>query len=699
MPNSSGRTRRVTKLVLGALVALAGTTQTIAPPQAASAASSTDLFSPIDWARDPGVQGEIGNLTPSREIELEAYGANPDDGKDDRPALVAAIAEARSLGGAVIHLPAGELHIDGRVNLADGVVIRGAGSERTRVVFTSNSDSGFQIGGGYPQQAGPDAPATVTTAITGRLGTTRLVVEDGSALTPGMLAHLTVGDQIRPSNRAGQVVEILETHSLGTGNQTELVLEEALSDDFAGFTVAGFTPIRGAGIEDLTLGPDDGVEITHLILLRGSADSWVTNIDSFDALKAHVMVRYSYHCEVAGNRFSDALDHGDGGRGYGVNVANRTTGCLIEDNDFELLRHSMLLQDGAVGNVVAFNRSGDARHINFPDGGPADISFHSYAVANLVEGNVVERIHLNDAGVPGPYNTILRNCLTSGPVTLDGPTRDERVIGNAMFGSNDELRSRLMPAFETLDNPRPYLLYNDVFDEDGVLILDPSDNLTLHQNWYQGDRFGSDLGVGTSTPDSFYGSSFAPILDDPSTVETSCQNVISEPVVEEPPVVDHPVEEPPVAEPEPPVVDPPVVDPPVVDDVTPPEATGEVKTGRGRNSNKVTIKGIATDDQAVDYVRVSVRDSESGLYLQEGLTTFGAEIYYIEVAVPSDGKFAAPGFYLSTGTYEITVEAVDSAGNVQTTPDLSSLTIDQVQKNGKNRAKLNKALVEDLREN
>jgi len=100
-------------------------------------------------------------------------------------------------------------------------------------------------------------------------------------------------------------------------------------------------------------------------------------------------------------------------------LENHTTNCLVEDNLFTTLRHSIIVQTGANRNVFGYNHSWIREWETWtatPDIGTADISIHAnYPYANLFEGNLVELIWADDDhGANGPYNTFVRNQVELG---------------------------------------------------------------------------------------------------------------------------------------------------------------------------------------------------------------------------------------------------------------------------------------------
>ncbi len=432
-----------------------------------------------DWAADPGVRLDIVNWRPTTRIEATSFGVVADDGVDDSGAIAAALASLGA-GGGVVSLPSGELHISSTINLSDGQVLAGAGRDATRLTFTANNVAGVELGGGYPRDGGVVA--------SGQPGTRSLTIRTNQPPSVGQHALLRGGSS--PTGEGGQIVEV--TGVSPSGSDWTIDIADALAQDLTGAAFSPFDAGQGMGLENLSMAPAAGVNVDYHIVLRHSANSWVTGVTSEFATRSHIYSRQSYRCEVRENTLVEATNKGDGGQGYGLNIANNTTGCLFMQNQLSLLRHSMLLHGGATANVVAYNVSTEPRHPNFTNGGPADMSFHGYAVANLVEGNVIQRVQLTDAGTAGADNTIVRNCITSGPPTLkNGPVRAV-LVGNTLLGSNATLQQTVMPPVEWSDS-RVYTT-SSLFDDDGILIDGTAPDLLIDGNWFAGTV------TGTATP-------------------------------------------------------------------------------------------------------------------------------------------------------------------------------------------------------
>ncbi|MDY0170300.1 MAG: right-handed parallel beta-helix repeat-containing protein [Thermoguttaceae bacterium] len=86
-----------------------------------------------NWSR-VGVDGGIPHAAAAATID--EFGGRPDDGLDDSAALAAACLQVGAAGGGAVLLGPGTYHLDHPVNIHhNNVVIRGAGMDRTKIVF------------------------------------------------------------------------------------------------------------------------------------------------------------------------------------------------------------------------------------------------------------------------------------------------------------------------------------------------------------------------------------------------------------------------------------------------------------------------------------------------------------------------------------------------------------------------------------
>ncbi len=209
----------------------------------------------------------------------------------------------------------------------------------------------------------------------------------------------------------GQMVEIEQV----SGNQIHIRNPIRIDYDLSLQPEVGkFNPTKNAGIENLSMErmsqPENGLNFN--VYFQFAVNCWVKNVEGKRSAGSHVQVEQSSNIKVSGSYFHDSFEYsGSGTKGYGVILSVHAGECLVENNIFRNLRHSLMLKQGANGNVVAYNYSNQPRRSEFISNYSGDISFHGhYPFANLVEGNIVQNIIIDKYwGESGADNTIFRN--------------------------------------------------------------------------------------------------------------------------------------------------------------------------------------------------------------------------------------------------------------------------------------------------
>jgi tetratricopeptide (TPR) repeat protein len=318
---------------------------------------------------------------------------------------------------ACIELSAGSYNLINSLVLKSGTVLKGISAENTILNFSSQK--GIIIGN---SDTSSDDTIAVSSGLT--KGSTTLNLASSSGLSAGDILILSVNSQsvhnhvldapdlnscIYHNERfVGQVIRIQ------TVNSSSIIFDDPLHMDFSDFpdpTVVRIAhPTINVGVENLKI---TGSDCDWFIWFNRAHNCYLKDIETYQPDYMHIYSQYSSHLEISGSYIHDAIHFGDASGGYGVSLGFLTTSCKIEDNQFEHLRHAMIVHGGANGNVFGYNRSWDQYSLdtsgtrNFI----GDIDLHGhYPFANLFEGNICERIDITDwYGASGPYNTFFRN--------------------------------------------------------------------------------------------------------------------------------------------------------------------------------------------------------------------------------------------------------------------------------------------------
>ncbi|SDL09249.1 glycosyl hydrolase family 28-related protein [Streptomyces indicus] len=137
-------------LLGGAVAVVAGVTVGATPASAAARPEVAELWreftrNPFDHPQIPYVgragcaRGSRTRPRPRVRANVLAYGAKSDGSEDAAPAINRAIAAAGEAGGGTVLVPPGTYRIDGIIRIGhSGVVLRGAGSGRTKLLATKH---------------------------------------------------------------------------------------------------------------------------------------------------------------------------------------------------------------------------------------------------------------------------------------------------------------------------------------------------------------------------------------------------------------------------------------------------------------------------------------------------------------------------------------------------------------------------------
>lgn len=425
--SSGGRPREIRSLAQG-LVALAVLTVT----GVSVVLGNPPTIRELRWDR-VGLDGSPPNFT--NVLNVKQYGATGNGTTDDTVAINTAI--LRAPDRSVVYLPAGTYRLTQPLYLKPYMILRGAGAVLTSLLFEGTGTVDRCIG--IIRWDGQQSTVYVTPTDGMGLGSTEVTVSSVADFRPGDILEIeedndpawNLNDEWQ-QRLAGQInrIRTVDTVNLRLG------LDRPLRH---GFTVRRnprlrrLSTINNVGVENLfirRMDPANG----YTIEMKYAVRCWVRNVESYKTYKAHVWMDRAYECEVRQSYFHDSYVLGREGQGYGVGSGKRTSDCLVEDNVFRQLRHSMIVGIGANGNVYGFNYSTD-RAIDPVNGTvQADLSVHgNYVFMNLFEGNIVEDADVPDWYWPlGPGNTLFRNRIANIGTAVSVGSSHQNFIGNVL---------------------------------------------------------------------------------------------------------------------------------------------------------------------------------------------------------------------------------------------------------------------------
>jgi hypothetical protein len=409
----------------------------------------------VDWK--PGIPGGIPSRTTiCSTINAATYGNGVTDAT---AAFQAAINSCPA--GQVIYIPEGTYRLTNTLTISKGIVLRGAGPDKTRLISSSPSQAimfngGGQLGyidivSGYNRGSTSMTLATVNP----RFGSYNWPVSVGSYLVIDQ-ENSDNSTTVIPSDEGhegacqycgfsrcstnhsiycpegyggacdggrgiceggyrsvGQMIKVTAMNGNTITFEPELYWNFTARGEPKVILIYPNAMIEYAGIEDFYITGGNG----NSIEMDGCAYCWVKNIESFNTTQRHFHSYFSYKMEIRDNYFHDAQCF-TGNYGYGISLMAFTTDTLVENNLFDWLHDPIAQSVGGGGNVISYNY---AAHQKFTWPTCADLTnaimpticHHGrHPSYNLFEGNVGEAFWSDFIHGESSHVTLYRNRLT-----------------------------------------------------------------------------------------------------------------------------------------------------------------------------------------------------------------------------------------------------------------------------------------------
>ncbi len=385
----------------------------------------------FDW-QNSGCEASKPTLL---NVNVNALGFNNTGTVDNTTLLQNRINKHQSDTQLLIFFPAGTYLFKKTINLKSNITLAGEGATKTRFIFDN-----LGIGNLFEISA---SQSNSFSSIPGELKIHAKSIVSDSLLTPNAYYELLVdGNGLATSDWAlNSVAQIFKVDSIKT--KTSFISSE-LKLNFGGLKnprIRKIIPIHDVHFRffkierlDKTTGQTNNFNFSY------SVNCSMLGVESFKSNMSHLTFSKSYRNSVSDCYFHHAFDYGGGGKAYGVELSYSASNCLVENNIFDNLRHSVLIQSGANGNVISGNYSINPfwTEAILPANSAGELVLHgNYTFANLFEGNQVGNIVVdNSHGINGPGNVFYRNRAELWGIFMNtGAGNSTHFIGNENTGS------------------------------------------------------------------------------------------------------------------------------------------------------------------------------------------------------------------------------------------------------------------------
>tara|TARA_B110000503_G_C7153309_1_gene416160 strand:- start:897 stop:2666 length:1770 start_codon:yes stop_codon:yes gene_type:complete len=395
-----------------------------------SISQTIPTYRTVDWT-EAGIVSQ--QVNPSLTINFISSGG-VGNGTTANDSVFNTILNSINQGdSAIIYFPHGNYLFNQSLNLRSNIFLVGQSSDSSFLTFDLNGS------GDLIKFSGSSSIDTAHLIAPVSKGSNYLSFSSSNLFNAGDFIQLIDNDTAKikstwAAESSGQIVRVVSIN--GSTIQVNKKIRRYYSLNDRPY-IKRLNMIENNKIESLSITRlDSTVGQTSNINFNYSYNSKINCIKSYNCNFSHIEINYSSNIEVEGSYFQDSYGYGSGGRAYGIVLQFTTGDCFVYNNKFNHLRHSMIMQAGANGNVIAYNYSTNPfwTGTNLPSDAAGDLVLHgNYVYANLFEGNSVQNIVIdNSHGINGPYNTFFRNRVNSYGIVMNTPeeTDTANFVGN-----------------------------------------------------------------------------------------------------------------------------------------------------------------------------------------------------------------------------------------------------------------------------
>jgi PKD repeat protein len=460
--------------------------------QSVAVSSESDLFTlpndrKIDWSKAgvwyggaKGIPTYPVGITINTDTPSNQYYCDPSGTTDCTTKLRAALA-ACPAGYAVLIPTAGTYRVSGTLSIRSGVVLRGptTSGAPTAIIKNYSNNLLFSFQGGSNDvvtniTAGyAKGSSTVTVASSSGFAVGDLVLIDQDN-DPSLVSNSGSEGTCTWCGRNNGTRSVGEIKTITAINGNTITIDRPLYWNFS-LTynpqmvrkATASTKIKNAGLEYLGITASTSQTDGGFVDFRYAEYCWVQKCNIYNCYGQDCVALsyYSKGCEIRDNYIHDTpTGYFHSSAGYALDIYAWTTDNLIENNIIENVHSPCTIGSmGGAGNVIGYNWLRYGTHDPNPNWWMKSSGTHGcHTYMNLFEGNVIEKVGLDNTWGSGSHNVLFRNHITGDN---RGRTQELSVVYvNALnyyhsFVANILSHSGASGLYETANNLDKYAIW------------------------------------------------------------------------------------------------------------------------------------------------------------------------------------------------------------------------------------------------
>ncbi|MGB0431574.1 MAG: T9SS type A sorting domain-containing protein [Bacteroidia bacterium] len=345
--------------------------------------------------------GNYSKINSSKTVHINDFESNNNGSTSNNSAFTNALKTLGNQGG-IIKFGRGTYLFTSGISIPNNVHIKGEGANTNLAFELSTEQDAISFTGSIELRKYKLAKSAFRSNNTIQLKSTDNLKINDLIKISAPNSNLTTTTWAKES--IAQITKIKSINGNKITIEDELRINFLMADDAL---VQKIIPLKNAGLSCIQIITKDSTANNGSnIKMLYTENCYVKNVISEYCNYAHIELDNNYRTQVSGSFLRFAHNYNKGIKGNGILIRNSSSNCLIENNCFSFLVHSLSIESGANGNVVSYNYSERTywEKPNEPSNASADLLLNgNYPFANLFEGNIFQNISIsNKNGTNGP---------------------------------------------------------------------------------------------------------------------------------------------------------------------------------------------------------------------------------------------------------------------------------------------------------